>query len=274
MTLRQREVLLVVDDLEVSGLDFRFDIESHLGKEPNQGDISVWNLGPSNRDRLAQKDSVSVLLQTAYAFEENSFGTLFQGKLVKPESLRDGVDWVLKLQSDDGGKERRTKRIKKSYKGPVSLKTVWDDLVDAMGLSVGNAKKAFSEGRFKDGLQQAITGNVSHGQVIKLIEDMAKSMNLEVSIQNEELLVLKIGQARSDLSAVVLSQDTGLIGSPVYTSDGFKARSLILPQLQPGREVQLESYGKPKARGRIEVVRFSGSTFDNEWYADLECRRL
>ena len=83
--------------------------------------------------------------------------------------------------------------------------------------------------------------------------------------------MLPIGRALLGTS-VVLSPQTGLIGSPEKgTKNTIKMRSLIIPDLVPGRQVILKSRHM-SGNFRVERAEFKGDTASNDWYVDLTCR--
>lgn len=269
MPLRGRETLLIVDGSEIQKLDFRFLVESSLSKEPNTAQIRVWNMSEDRRQKIASKRSVPVVLQTAYSEEANSFWTLFQGRVTKPESERSGVDWVTTLMTDDGGQAMRSARTNISFNPGTTIQKVVETLIDNTNLGEGNAKKVFNQATYKNAAKELIAGGVIQGNVMSILQKYANSAGIELSVQNEELLALRTNEARSDLESVVLSGKTGLVGSATYTSDGINCTALLLPQLVPGRRIKHRDQ-----LYRIDVARYNGSTFENDWYAELECRAL
>ena len=102
---------------------------------------------------------------------------------------------------------------------------------------------------------------------------LAQSAGLEWSIQNGNLQLLGRGAALA-AKAIVLRADTGLIGVPSIDSEGVvRARSLIVPDLFPGRKVEILSQA---VRGffAIEKATYTGDTTAGaqEWYVDIEAK--
>jgi hypothetical protein len=62
-----------------------------------------------------------------------------------------------------------------------------------------------------------------------------------------------------------------LLASPEMSSQGvIIIRSVLMPELQPGRQVHINS-ATFKGFVTIEKVRFAGSNFGEEWEAVMEC---
>jgi len=55
MQLFDRVIELIVGDIEITGLDIAFEVEKSLQPEPNICDITVYNLGAENRQRLSDR---------------------------------------------------------------------------------------------------------------------------------------------------------------------------------------------------------------------------
>jgi len=105
------------------------------------------------------------------------------------------------------------------------------------------------------------------------LREMAKSANLDLSIQEGELLLTQVGQPLST-TAVVLSPTSGLIGSPQAGTKGeVKARALLLPGLKPKRQVEIKSE-LVSGMYVITKAKYTGDTSGNDWYADIICKGL
>jgi hypothetical protein len=113
--------------------------------------------------------------------------------------------------------------------------------------------------------------------VRSVIEDVARgitrSIGLEWSVQDGNLQLLPFQTALRQ-TAVLLTKDTGLVGSPSLDSENvLTARSLIVPGIFPGRKVDVRS---EFVRGiyRVTKATYIGSTFGNEWYVEVEGRSV
>jgi hypothetical protein len=74
---------------------------------------------------------------------------------------------------------------------------------------------------------------------------------------------------------VLLTPETGLIGSPDISNRlVLRARSLLNPELFPNRQVKIESTEIKGLMFRLERVIFTGETFGQNWYADIEAKRF
>ncbi|MFO0639666.1 MAG: hypothetical protein U0183_10685 [Polyangiaceae bacterium] len=199
----------------------------------------------------------------AAGYEVSGVHTLFVGGVGSAHTIVDGADAVTEIAAHDGA-EAKGKNARAGVPKAASATSVLESLAKAMGLKVGPLPPRLSEQRFP--VSTTFSGNAAD-----LLTDICVSFNLEWSIQNETLLLLPRGKA-SEATAVVLSPDTGLIGSPSVDGKGVvQAKALIMPGLEPGRLVRIASRYL-KGDFRVEKVEFTGDTHGSDWYAEIEAK--
>ena len=121
------------------------------------------------------------------------------------------------------------------------------------------------------------------------MRDEARDTGTDWSIQDGKVqMVPRKGYLPGE--AVVLTHETGLVGSPEQTQDGITVRCLLNPRLRVGGRIKLnnaqvkamqsplkQAAGQQAPRMdadgfyRILKVEFRGDTRGNDWYADLVC---
>lgn len=129
-----------------------------------------------------------------------------------------------------------------------------------------------------------------YGMARKYMRDTAKQTGTSWSIQDGKVQMIPV-RGYLPGEAVVLTAETGLVGTPEQTNDGIKVRCLLNPRLRIGGRIKLDNasvkemktelkmnanlYGKPKLDNdglyRIIKCEFTGDTRGNDWYADLVC---
>lgn len=244
-----------------------FKIERDLGTSPNTAEIAVWNLAEATRAKVSD-DSLETTLEAGYS---GNTSVIFRGKLEAGVSVRDGVDWVTTFQSTDGGKELRQARVNVSFK-KVSIRGAFERVAESLGLGLGNAIEKIQEGNIRGALDEFANGLVLSGPARKEVERLATTLGYSWSVQNGQLQLLGPTDAIEPGDAIVLNKDTGMIGSPESGDKGIvEVRSLLIPQLEPGRVVVLESAALDGAY-RVEKTTYQGDTRGNDWYADLELK--
>lgn len=244
-----------------------FTVEQSLSKSPNTAKISVTNLAEQTRAKVSKKH-IETTLEVGYS---NRSSVIFSGKLEAAKNTRDGVDWVTSFQSTDGGKELREKRINVSFK-TVNVGDAFKRITDSLGIGVGNAIEKMTGSNARGDLSKFTNGLVMSGPVQRELDRLTKTYGYDWSIQNGQLQLLAPDDAIEPGDAIVLSSDSGMIGSPESGEKGIvEVRSLLIPQLTPGRVVKLESR-QVNGFYRVEKTTYQGDTRGQDWYADLELK--
>ena len=253
--------------LVLENLRLKFQIVRTNKKEPNKAQISVFNLSRESRARVEEKGAVVIL----EAGHERQSGVIFVGDLIYTLHDYGTVEWETQIEAADGIRAYQHSRVNKSYKGPVSFKQVAKDTAKAL-LGGGGLQKA----------TESITGTapngyVAHGPASKELDRLMKAARLEWSIQDGKLQILKPGEGTQE-QVIVLSSESGMIGTPEVGSPGkkgqpaiLKVRSLLNSNFRPGRFVEIRSRDH---RGQFLILKttHTGDTHGNDWYTDLECQ--
>lgn len=252
-------------------LRLTFKVVRTLKKEPNTAEISIYNLTQANRVAFQEK-GLETSLEAGYL---NNVSQIFKGQLDFAENKLSGRDWITTLQSTDGGKLFRSARINTSIKGPAKIGDVLQAAGDALGINAGNLAEKVRSGSIRGALTEFTNGIVLSGKAEQVFDKVVKSMGYSWSVQDGQLQLLEpvevVGQ-----DAVLLTPGTGLIGTPEAGEKGYvKARSLLQPELLPGRKVKIESKNQDvNGFFRAEKCTFIGDTWGKDWYVDIEGKPL
>jgi hypothetical protein len=264
-----RAITVQVDTLQLDGFALAFDITKSLSaKTPNACELKVYNLSTTHRKHLQELERVYVSISAGY---QDGTSLLFRGDLRDVTSSRQGPTWVTTITSDSGRRARKA-RIVKSFAPGSTVGDVLNTAAKAMGVRLGNSAQRIVNAQISG--TQATTffnGYALAGAIESEIDRLARSCGLEWSVQDDELLFLPYGAPLSQL-AIKLTPETGLIGSPEPGNKGLcDVRCLILPDVYPGRRVQVESE-HVSGMYRIETSKHTGSTFGKDWYIDLQLK--
>ena len=254
----------VQDTLRVS-----FKVARSLQGPPNTATISIWNLSKPTR-AILQAAGLRTILEAGYF---GSRSTIFQGELEYGSTTRSGTNWITTIQSADGGRKIASSRVNFSRKAGVPIGDVLKALAKELGLGLGNVVAKADAGAIRGAITQYLNGVVLSGKTYDQLEKVAKHMGYGLSIQNGQPQLLAPTETLKD-EAVLLTRKTGLVGSPEAGEKGqIKARSLLQPDLVPGRKVRIES---EEVTGFIRVDRsvFTGDTWGQDWYTEIEGKPL
>ncbi len=269
------EIETTVADSGVVGLDVSFSVERTLRHEPNTCELQIFNLTADRRAELQQLRSAGVTIEAGY---EQNVSVIFAGDLREARTVRDGPDLVTEIEAGDGEKAHRTARVNTSAPQNGSIVDTIRSVTDSFGIQRGNVDSALTVVGLETGGSQTSTrqfrgGAVVSGRSSTELSRLLDSVGYEYSIQNGVFQVLPRGQTISQ-DALLLTPETGLLGSPTRSSDGIlSATSLIIPDLFPGRKVRFES---PETEGffRVETAKYTGDTSNQEWFIEMECKEV
>lgn len=256
------------------GLRVQFKIQKTSKREPNTAELSISNLNETSRAAL-QGSGVVIAIEAGYS---NHLERIFSGEAIHTSHVREGADWVTKVQMMDGLRAYKYAKVSQSFKAGTKVSAVFSVVANALGVNATDAV-AFVRQHIR---AQFPRGYVAHGRAALEIENILRGRGLEWSIQDGRLQVTEVGKPFPGPStAVLLSSATGLIGSPAYGSPEkvpgqpkkqqsvLKAKSLLQPGIRPGARVQLDSL-TTSGLFRVEAVTHTGDTHGGEWTSDAD----
>jgi len=246
-------------------IDIDFNIVRTLTKEPNTAIINVLNLSPVNRGKLEILQDAQVELKAGYELWD---GQIFKGDTeVNNEHVF--PNWISKFEADDGGKSVRLDRVNLSLPPGTTLQTAITTLAAQMRVGIGNSVATALAGNLIEGGQVFLNGLNMSGSASKQLNRLCKSSGLEWSVQNDALQLLPKGLPLPT-TAVLLNEDTGLIGQPAVGNEGVVTmRSLLNKDIVPGSLVSLQSKSVT-GLFRAEKCTYVGASYAQDWYVDAE----
>jgi hypothetical protein len=261
-----------------------FDDQFHIEFEYRRNDsttmadtasVTIWNAGQYLGD-LFQNLSKDTYLKIRGGYEGRE-GTLFAGDVTMIDPIAEGVDSGWRVIVGDGAVALNVPVIK-SYRPKMNTKKIVDDIFAAM--KEGGAELAAG---MKKVLDTAVAGKTEGGMTAirdsagAALEKILAPMNVEPRIVNDEVYFVdkQTGELRD--YSMNLSPQTGLVGSVKRSTrtekdnkvtEGVTFTCLILPDIFPGRRVNIESR---LVTGSFVVREASarGSNYGGDW--TMEC---
>lgn len=275
-----------IRDIRTETLRCVFRVTKHLKPDPNTIDLKIYNLTEDHRKSLENiperpKDTKLAALVsdlTAHnvvrleAGYEDGMSQLYLGEVRAAHSSQDGPDVITEVASGDGEKDMQVTRISVPLGPKTSRDVALRAIVKALGCGEGNMDKAIESLNVPEGEGYA-AGGVLYGSAADEMEAFCKAAQLDWSIQDGKLLLLDRGAALAG-TALSLSSETGLIGSPAVDSKGIvTAKTLMIPDLFPGRAVVFDAKSL-KGGYRVEECTYQGDTHGAEWYIEIKCKLI
>ena len=169
---------------------------------------------------------------------------------------------MTEIECGDGSDALKNATINKSS-GPNSSKTaIVNELVAGLKVPI-KVIKGVKETVIKNGL--SLSGNIKDILPKLLGEDA------EFSIQDNKVMIVPKNEVASAEEAVVVSPQTGLLGSPIRNKDGegVEFTCLINPSISVNHKVQIisnevEGFYKPRK------ISFTGDNKQGQWVYRVE----
>lgn len=282
---------LLVGKPNQKGLEIRqpmrvtFEVSKDAQEEPNDHKIRIYNLAADTR-RALEEPGLRCVLYAGYA-EEGGPLLVASGSVVYAYTWYELPDVVTELAVKDGYTEVRDTAVSIGLGPGAQASVIIRDVARQMGLPLVMADDV-PDRRWQQGFS-------FYGAARTALHKVTQGTGLEWSIQNQQLQVVR-RRGTTRRKAVVLAADTGLIGYPERTReaarekarvrdsqtnddarlvsarqqlDGWRVTSLLLPTINPGDLVKLESR-TVQAFQRVEAVRHYGDSAGGDWQSELQ----
>lgn len=246
-----------------------FDISKSISGTANTATIEIWNLNESHRNSMGREFD-AVTLKAGYLPPEGggNVGIIFKGAIRDVEHRRQNSDIVTKITCGDGDKALRHATVSKSYPKGQPIIGVVEDIFAAL------AKEGIARGewKFPEGMVRVFARPYAVcGSCRRELDTLGRGHKFYWSLQNETMEIVAgdgfIG------GTVVLTPETGLVGTPTITDNGIKVSALLNPEIRPNRRVQVKSQvlemNAADGMYRVSSVRFHGDNMTGEFLADI-----
>lgn len=267
--LFKKKIAVTIGTIKITDLDMRFAIKKTLKVAPNTCDLTVFNLNEQHRSQIEQKSTATVLVEAGY---EEGTSVLFLGDLRTSLSVREGPDWLTQLSAGDGEKAIRKSRVQKSFKKQTKTGEIFKAIAQALGVGQGNLADAVNKLQALGVADVFSQGTVLTGSAAREMTNICRSVGMTWSIQNGKLQILPLKTSIAG-TAIVVSDTTGMVGSPTVDNKGIlSVRCLLMPDVFPGRAMVIKS-ARLQGQYRIEECNYTGDTASPDWYIDIKAKR-
>lgn len=245
----------------IAGLRVSFTIKRTLGKNPNDGTISVYNLAAATR-ALLERRPLHVRLFAGYADTEAQL--VFAGDVRFATHSLQNATWETKLELGEAERTLLHATLAKSYAAGVSKAVVLKDLCAALQVKQPRVPPALDAA--------LVNGFTCYGRASDSLHRLLSPYRYTLTDG-----VMRLEQQQYELVAA-LSEQTGLRGTPEIEYDKKSGKPKVLrlqlalsPELQPGSRVSVKS-DRYTGVARIESAEHSGDTHSGDWSTKLECK--
>lgn len=267
------------------GFRIKFHVQKATGPVPfaNPCTISIYNLGPKSRPLVSKYNNL-VVLQAGYG---NNPQNLFTGNILTAKTFKQGPDYITEMQVVDGLFAYQNSMVNLNFDKGVTQSQILNAIVTQ--LKTAGVNSGIVQGVPDTPYNQGV---VVSGKATDKIKEICDKNNLVFSIQDNNVVILPSGQAKSD-QIISLDENTGLIGIPEIrdltavtsatdleagssTTVAVKAkaprigfRCLMNPLIGCHQQINIKSKFVNGVY-TTTLVQHSGDTFGADWYTDAE----
>lgn len=242
--------------VSIEGLRVSFDVERSLSSDPNKATIAVYNAAPST---IKAFQAPGAVVRVLAGYDEPSL--VFTGDVDRAYRRDQGVDRVLTIEAQDGGRRYREAVISQAFPAGVRVRDVVDAVAETLGVPRGTIRGVPS-GTYAEGI--TVTGRSAD-----VLSALLRREGVKWSIQDGELTILARGESTPE-TVPLISPETGLVGSPEAGEDTLELTALLTPEIRPGRRFRLVARDYDGVY-RAERVRHVGdSGWDSTFYTRIE----
>jgi hypothetical protein len=261
-------------------LQCSFRVDKAVGQCSFSAMVSMWNLNVETEHHIIEEGN-EVVIEAGYV--NGPYGRIFKGNVFQPVFDRDNVtDFRTTLYCLNGFD------LWNPNLTSVSLQSGYDyrALISALAR---NAHNQVAIGTISESLdaKKAPRGIALIGDLKDLLRPIAQDNNAQFWTDDEDKLNMTKFDDGYATDALVISPETGLIGSPEQTSFGVWFRSLLNPNItiaSPYMVVKLDQatirtmkacigqYLTPldqDGQYKVVAVTYRGSTRGHDWYVDV-----
>lgn len=243
-----------------------FEVTKGVSSKANTFKIKIYNLNESHRNSIGQELD-TVKLEVGYTPPDGTtnIGIIAQGKIRDYQHDRDGPDIITTVSCGDGDKAFRNATISKTIPKGTPLKDVVNDLhMEMRKQGIKKGEWEFPE-KFKE--EKTKRPYSMCGSCTQELDTLGRGHGFYWNIQNETMEIIPGDGALPGM--ILISPETGMIGTPTITDNGIKVKALINPDARPNRQVKVDSeqlrMNKKAEKYRISEISFSG---DNQEGSD------
>lgn len=223
----------------------KFDVNRGVWSDANTGNFQLYNLGYDIQALLwkDRADQTKYVTMWVYAGYEDVMPLIFMGDVQECTSYRNGVDFITDIQATDGGYLFQYGFINKTFSKDTDFKFLIQELL----AGVPTCKVGYITSNVK---QMRKRGRTFIGQTMKLLEayDFDK-----VFIDNGELHIL----GENDVipgQLMVLTADSGMIGTPRRSETTLNVDTIFEPQLVVAQAINLQSKIYPFLNQNYQII--------------------
>ena len=256
----RRYVSVSVAGLVITEPKIEFSLRRKVSGEPPSGSLLIHNLAPNTQQRIEERGE-EILVEAGYS---NFHASIFTGATQKVERDRINLSGITRITIT--GKSQMLVHPPTTTGSWVqaSLHAIIAQYVADLGLNLGSL----------DSIPDEIIDHYEAGPSGAGLTRLLESRGFSWYEENGFARFNRPAAMQTGAGTITLNPQSGLIGRPTRTDAGGRCRALLLPQVQLGTQIQLESLSL-SGNWKVVGLEHKGTNWPpGDFFTDMELREL
>lgn len=273
--------ILVIDKngkaLDVSGLRCTFNISKTIQIQANISEITIYNLSAETENTII-KTGTRIVVEAGY--DNSHYGVIYDGDIVQViRSKENGTDYYITLISMDGDSFLNKGFVSFTLSKGMTSRKIAENIAS-------KAKNPIQVNTISESLSKAklTRGKVVFGLSTDYLKQLSASEKATTYVNNGKLNIVKVKDVPKG-KIIVLSPESGLVGTPEQNEYGLSGKALLNPQIDINGMVKIDNslvrerrfeFGQLQrsldADGIYRIIKldYIGDTRGQDWYVEFE----
>lgn len=258
LTFWRRVISVEIAGLIITEPKIEIDVRRKVGGEPPTGSVLIHNLAETTQQQIKERNQ-PIVVNAGYS---GRTAAVFNGLTYKVERDRQNLSGLTRITLTGNAQTEDAPMTIQSWRG-TSLVAIVTRYVGDLGLSIASLGPLEDEP-----IDFWYAAEPSAAGLTRLLTAYGYSWYEENGLVKFNL----VGTAGPDI--IELSSANGLIDRPTETDAGARARSFMLPQIQLGTQIQLESEALAGLWKVVALEHKGTNWLPGDFYTDMELRAL
>lgn len=287
MTLFDRSIRVEFSGVEIAtveNLRVTFEIEKNDGLQFNHGVITIYNLEPVSRLKIARPHPLNfpmvdpVIGLSLFAGYAGNEVLALKGDVLSAINQKQGPNWLTVIDVYSGLSDTTKADAQVSFSLPTSAKAIADQLLGKLGIDIKYTAEAIEILQGQRANDFATSGMAAEEASIFLSR---YGLSFTIEEGGQGLVYVSNRPRNPDASKTddnTFTPSNGLIGTPQITRAGINIKSLLRPRLKLFEKIFVQS---ATTTGTLQAPEYSpeyhiigmkhvGDNRGADWFSELE----
>lgn len=215
-------------EISISDLFIKIDIDRNISGKPNDGMVEIYNLSEATENQIKEKGT-RIRVSAGYDGEPI---LIHDGDIRRVDRQRSGVDRITKITLGGNLNKISQAVFNKSYSGQIAIKQIVEDSIESFdGLTAIDLDQIPEDENLFD---FSFTGKTP-----TLLDKILNPINVQWFETDNFIRFSARDKALENV--VLLSPETGLVGSVTITEKGIKFKSVLNGRLVLNEKIKIDS---------------------------------